>query len=232
MATKFPRVNLNIADGNTVSTIDFFDYPVFPNIGSGTVARLYWSTPVAADNAVAYYRLVLKVYDESIAAYTVLFDKNIGDVNEYYITAEDLAAVTLSNYQLYIFITAVSKYGATFDSPTSYITAYVCHACGTYRKVEDGYPQPIMKRTIAFAKLGYRVLKDEAGKVLTAEDGKALYGKSSSVQDNTAGWTPMDEFYTRTLNGDWVPSDIRYEALTNEAGEIITDSNGDIVYTL
>jgi hypothetical protein len=232
MPTKFSSVPINVAQGNTVPIIDFFDYPVFPDIGSGTVARLYWNTPTTADNSVDYYNLSIKFFDPSISAYTTIFSNNIGNVNEYYITSSLLSTVTLANYKLIIYLTACSKHGSTYNSPQSTVTVYVCKACGTYVKVEDGYKQPIMKRTIAFAKLGYRALYDEAGKVLTDEDGKILYGKTSSVQDDDTGWTPMQDFYTKDRNGYWYPSDIRYEVLTDTNGEIITDSSDSAIYTL
>ena len=232
MATKFPSITINVSDGNTVPAIDFFDYPVFPDIGSGTVARLYWNTPVATGNAVDYYKLTIKLYDESAKTYSTIFSANIGDVNEYYITSAMLANVNHANYKLYVYLTAYSKYGTAYNSPESSINVYVSDACGTYTKTTDGYKQPIMKRTIAFAKLGYRVLKDEAGKALVAEDGEVLYGKASSVQDNHDGWTPMQVFYTKTADGSWKPSDIRYEALADQSGEVITDVNGEIIYVL
>lgn len=232
MPTKFPSVAISASAGNTVPVIDFFDYPVFPNIGSGTVARLSWNTPTATDNAVDYYVLTIKVYDFNNGAYTTLFTGNIGNVNEYYITSSLLSAVTLVNYKLYVYITAYSKYGTAYNSPESSMNVYVCAACGTYKKVEDGYAQPILKRAIAFAKLGYRVLKDENGKILMGDDGKALYGKISSAQDTESGWTPMQDFYTKTYDGSWQQSDIRYEVLTDASGAIITDSNNDPIYTL
>lgn len=232
MATKFPSIALNVADGNTVPAIEFFDYPVFPNIGSGTVAKLYWDTPIAAENAVAHYILDIKVYDKAADTLTSVFTGNIGDVNEFYITSSMLSGVTIVNYKLYIYLTAVSKYGAAYNSPVSSAIVYVCDACGTYMKVEAGYPKPVMKRTVAFAKLGYKALKDQYGKVLTDGDGKALYGKASSMQDNGVGWTPMQDFYTKDIGGNWHPSDIQYEVLTDASGAIITDANDEPIYTL
>lgn len=232
MPTKFSSVTINVSDGNTVPSIDFFEYPVFPDIGSGTVARLYWSTPTASDNSVAHYELSLKAYDSANGSYLTLFSKNIGDINEFYITSDMLKTVTFANYKLYAYLTACSKYGTAYDSPESSIMIYISDACGTYVKVTDGYKQPIMKRTIAFAKLGYRVLTDENGKVITGQDGKVIYGKASSVQHNTTGWTPMEDFYTKTLDGSWQASDIRYEVLTDTSGEIITDANNSAIYTL
>lgn len=232
MATKFSSVTINVSDGNTVPSIDFLDYPIFPDIGSGTVARLYWSTPTASGNSVAYYELVLKAYSSTDGSYLTLFSKNIGDINEFYITSDMLTAAPSANYKLYVYLTAVSNLGTAYNSPTSNIVILVCAACGTYVKVEDGYSQPIMKRTIAFAKLGYRVLTDNNGKALVGQDGKVMYGKASSVQHNTAGWTPMEDFYTKTLGGSWQASDIQYEVLTDANGEIVTDSNDNTIYTL
>ena len=232
MATKFSSININVSEGNTVPVVDFFDYPVFPDIGSGTVARLSWDTPEASDNAVDYYNLTISIYDASINNYRALFSGSIGNTNEFYITSELLANVTHGNYKLYVSLVAVSKLGAAYNSPTSSTIVYVCTACGTYMKVEDGYTQPVMKRTVAFAKLGYRVLKDQYGKVLTDDYGVALYGKSSSTQDNEAGWTPMQDFYTKDIDGNWHSSDIRYEVLTDANGTIITDTNNDPIYVL
>lgn len=232
MATKFPSVTINVADGNTVSSIDFLTYPIFPDIGSGTVARLYWNTPTAADNEVDYYDLTITAYDSSGNSYLKVFSGSIGNVNEYFITSSLLSTVDLVNYKLYVYLTAVSKRGTSYNSPTSNTVVYVCAACGTYMKVSDGYAQPIMKRTVAFARLGYRVLHDENGKVLTDEQGRVLYGKASSTQDNTVGWTPMQTFYTKDPDGTWQASDIKYEVLTDAAGEIITDSNNSAIYTL
>jgi hypothetical protein len=238
MPTKFSSVTINVAQGNTVPAIDFFDYPVFPDIGSGTIVSLYWDTPIAADNSVDYYNLSIKLFDPSLGTYITIFAGSIGNVNEYYITSDMLSSVSLSNYKLYVSIIACSKYGASYNSLETSIPVYVCKASGTYIKAESGYKQPVMKRSIAFAKLGYRVLKDEYGKVLRATtddggaDGPILYGKASSVQDDTDGWTPMSAFYATIADGTWQASDIRYEVLTDENGEIITDQNGEYIYTL
>lgn len=230
--TKFSSIQLNVSDGNTVPAIDFLEYPVFPDIGSGTVARLYWDTPVASGNTVDYYKLTITAYIPSSNSYLSVFTGNIGTVNEYYITSSLLSSVKLANYKLYVYLTAISKYGATYDSPTSNTVVYVCDACGTYIKVSDGYTQPIMKRSVAFAKLGYKLLHGEDGKILTDENGKALYGKASSVQDDENGWTPMQDFCTKDQEGNWQKSDIRYEVLVDNTGTIITDSNNNAIYTL
>ena len=230
--TKFSSVPIIVSDGNTVPSIDFFDYPVYADIGSGTVAKLSWTTPVATGNAVDYYMLTIKLYNSSNGTYTTLFTGNIGNVNEYYIKSSTLSSVTAANYKLMVYLIAYSKYGTTYNSPESNNSVYVCDACGTYVKVSTGYTQPIMKRTIAFAKLGYKVLTDENGKTLVGEDGKAIYGKISSVQDNSSGWTPMQDFYAKTTDGSWRPSDIQYEVLTDSSGEIITDSSNNAIYTL
>jgi hypothetical protein len=115
--------------------------------------------------------------------------------------------------------------------------------------------QPIMKRSLAFAKLPYLSLLDETGNVITDATGNALFCKVSSVQDDTSGWTLMQEFYAKSakkvtlldLTGktlmdsnekalyalaQWQQSDIRYEVLLDINGEIITDLNNDHVYIL
>ena len=232
MATKFTNVTFNVSEGNTVPAIDYIDYPIFPNIGSGTIAKLSWSTPVASGNAVDYYKLDIMAYNLATGSYTTVFSGSIGNVNEYYITSSLLSAVGLANYKLYIYLSAISKYGAAYDSPASSKIIYICDACGTYMKVTDGYSQPVMKRTVAFANLGYKVLYDDNGKVVTDANGKTMYIKSSSVQDLDSGWAPMQDFYTKDASGNWHTSDIQYEALVDANSDVVTDINNEIVYVL
>ena len=92
--------------------------------------------------------------------------------------------------------------------------------------------QPILKRTLAFAKLGYVAITDKDGKQIKTADGQAIYAKSASAQDSASGWALMQEFYSKDATNKWQVSDTRYEILTDTNGEIITDVNNSPVYTL
>ena len=154
-----------------------------------------------------------------------------------------------------ISVEAISKYGETYNCTSNIKTVFVSRGSGTYIKVTDGYTQPIMKRAIAFAKLNYVALLDEAGKPILGTDGKAMYTKASSTQDESIGWALMQEFYSIDPNtgavydsrgraitdsngvavgiagNGWQKSDIRYEVLTYN-GEIVTDANNEPIYVL
>jgi hypothetical protein len=230
---KFPAVIATANAGNTVAAIEFFtDHDVYADIGTGTVVKLTWDTPVVENNEVDYYSMTINVYNPANASYSTIFNGRIGNVNEYYLTSEHLSRVKHANYKMNIHLTARSKFGGAYDSPTANSTVYVSKSCGTYIEVSEGFKEPIMKRTIAFAQLGYRVLTDASGKALIADDGNPLYGKIVNAQNNNTGWTPMQEFYTKTVDDFWVTSDIRYEVLTDSNGEIITDSSNEAIYTL
>jgi hypothetical protein len=114
-----------------------------------------------------------------------------------------------------------------------------------------------MKRAIAFAKLDYPVLTDESGKQIVGSDGSVIHTKVSNVQDDTSGWTLMQNFYAagsgtsaalydsdgkaivdlnnrqiRLTTPAWLESDIAFEVLTDSIGEIITDINNENIYVL
>jgi hypothetical protein len=101
--------------------------------------------------------------------------------------------------------------------------------------VEDGYYQPIMKRTIAFTKLDLQELLDADGKQVLDANGNPLYIKTSSVQDDKTGWTLLQELYaldSEQPGTSWQQNDIQYEVLTDINGEIITDLTNENIYVL
>jgi hypothetical protein len=231
MADAFSTLAVIISDGNTVPSIDLDDEKVYVNIGSGTVLKLSWETPTASGNILDYYNLYIYTYDTSGVCQTIL-DTNIGNVNEFYITADLLASEAYEYCKLYIQLTAVSKLGNFYNGTSEIVRVIVSKGCGTYVKVEKGYPKPIMKRALAFAKLNYVLLYSADGKVLRDVDEKALYAKSAKIQDTNIGWALMQEFHIKDSDDLWENSDIQYEILIDENNELITDVNNEPIYTL
>ena len=235
--TAFSNLSITISDGGTVPSLDYLSTKTYVNIGTGNVLRVSWNTPTAADNAVDSYKITVLNYDSSSGNYKTLYSANIGDVNEFYLRASLLNALPQSFVQLRIYVEAISKYGSAYSGVSAEQSVYVSRGCGTYVKVSTGYPQPIMKRALAFTKL-------------TGDTG------ISSVQDPVTGWTLMQEFHgPGSLDGivfdsddltlvdangrtlyiagiSWSKSDISYEVLTDVDGEIITDINDGAVYVL
>ncbi len=252
----FSNLSLIITGGGTIPSLDYLSNEVYVDIGSGNVLKVAWSTPTAENNIVDSFRLCLRYFDTYTGDVIPIFNANIGLVNEFYITSSMLSTIPHSFYKLAIYVEAVSSFGAEYNCSSSIYTPYVSKGCGTYMKVEEGYTQPIMKRSLAFAKLDYLELFDEAGDNLLDADGNPLFGKVSSVQDDSVGWTLMQEFYSeglretvlqdatgrlvvdstgKTISIDapsWQQSDIQYEVLTDSAGEIVIDINNETVYVL
>ena len=232
MTEIFSKVVPVVTEGNTVPSIDILGNKTFVDIGSGTVLKLYWDTPIAQNNAIDYYTLYLYTYDNISNLYQTIIKSNIGNVNEFYINSSLLTSVKQDHYQLYIQLTANSKYGEAYSVTSEVITVNISKGCGTYVKADRGYPQPIMKRALAFARLGYEVLTDAEGVALKDSEGKLLYVKVARAQDTEIGWSLMQEFCARDSESFWQNSDIQYEILTNEQGEIITDINNEPIYVL
>jgi hypothetical protein len=230
----FSNLSITISDGNTVPSVDFLGYKTYVDIGSGTVLKIAWSTPTATGNKVDYYKLCIKHLNPQTGVYDIIFDKAIGNVNEFYITSDLLSQIVLPRYQIDINLSAISLYGDAYNSLVSTLTVDIAKGCGTYIKVDNVYKQPIMKRALAFSKLNYLMLADANGKALKGVDGKTLYVKATRAQATDTSWALMQEFYAKAPNDDgkWVASDIKYEALMDANGEIITDINNEIIYTL
>lgn len=228
----FSNLSMTISDGGTVPSLDYLFTKTFVDIGSGNVLKITWNTPTAENNAVDSYIVYVLFYDVASVSYKHLYNANVGNVNEFYLKSALFEVTPQSFIQLYIYVEAVSKYGADYNCTSDIEAINVSRGCGAYVKVEDGYKQPIMKRSVAFTKLAYAELVDENGDLITDDDGNIIYMPVSSVQDYSTGWTLMQEHYAKDANGNWQSSDIRYEVLTDTSGEIVTDLNGDTVYVL
>ena len=231
MIEAFSNLAVSIADGNTVPSVDIGNR-FYVDIGSGTILKVFWDTPIATGNHVDYYTITLVTYDRATNSYKTLLNTPIGKVNEFYVTSDMLVNVTMDQYQLDIYLTANSRYGPDYDFTANVVSACISKGCGTYLKVTEGYQQPVMKRSLAMAKLPYVLLLDVEGKVLKDSDGKVLYAKSARVQDATIGWALMQEFSAKDTYSTWRYSDIQYEVITDVNGEIITDMNNEPIYVL
>lgn len=232
MPTKFSNLSIRVSEGTTAPSVTIDDVLYYVNIGSGTVLKISWDTPVAPNNLVDVYHLSITAYDTLQNKQVSLLNKYIGNINEYYVTADLLSTVALSTYMLTIQLTAKSIYGTSYDSAATVTTAYVCNGDGTYIKTNADSSQPIMKRSIGFAKLNFPTLFDKYGKSIFSAEDKTFTVKATGAQDNETGWAVMQEFYSKDDNGDWQKSDLRYEVLTDENGNIVTDANNSPVYIL
>jgi hypothetical protein len=232
--TAFSNFSITISDGGTVPSLDYLSNKTFVNIGSGNILKVHWNTPTATNNFVDSYKIYILRYDNTSASYKTLYNANIGNVNEFYLKAALFDSVAQSFNQLRIYVEAISRYGASYNGLSNTVTVNVSKGCGSYIRVEAGYKQPIMKRAIAFAKvdLDYKALAASDDTLIADESEKVFYTKVSSVQEDTTGWTLMQNFYTRDTSGNWQLSDIAYEALVDTDGELFTDQNNEIIYVL
>ena len=228
----FSNFTITLSDGGTVPSIDYLTKKTYVNIGSGNILRVSWNTPTAANNAVDSYKIYILKYDFASDDYESLYTSNIGNVNEFYLKSSLFASVPQSFVSLRVYVEAISKYGTAYNCISNIEAVDISKGCGTYVKVEDGYSQPVMKRALAFTKLNYVQLTDAEGKVLKDAEGKILYAKAVRTQDLDVGWSLMQEFFAKDHQSAWQTSDVRYEVLTDENGELILDSNNNPIYIL
>ena len=228
----FSNFSISISDGGTVPSLDYLSNKTYVNIGSGNILKISWNTPTATNNAVENYNIFILMYDSTSASYKQFYVENIGNVNEFYIKPELFSSVNKSFVQLRIYVEVISKYGAAYKGTSNIESVNVGRGCGVYVKVTDGYAQPIMKRALAFARINSKSLASITGAQIASSDGKLLLAKASNVQDETTGWTLMQEAYSRDSNGIWKENDLMYEVLTDVNGEIVTDQNDNAVYVL
>ena len=238
---KFSSVVLQVQDGNTVPSTDILDFRTYIDIGSGTVAKLFWDTPTSVGNKVAYYKLSIRRYDPDTGLYYPIFDNIVNNVNKFYITSSMLSNIDLSQYQLSIYLTACSIYGEPYDGVSNTIMLHVSKGCGLYVKDTTAYPQPVMKRAIALTLVPeqgdiavYKALADSSGNLLTDANDRQLYIKvlEHTRSVNNYSWNIMKEFYIKNSLGEWNIGDISYEVLTDSSGEIIVDANNEPIYVL
>jgi hypothetical protein len=218
----FSNLSVTISDGGTVPSLDYLPTKTYVDIGSGNVLKISWSTPTAVNNAVDSYKVYILYYESSSDDYKVLYSKNVGNLNELYVKSSLFAAIPQSFIPVQIYVEAISKYGTMYNHISSTYAVNVSRGCGTYVKVTEGYPKPIMKRALAFARLAFTPLVDEAGNPMIGADGNVLFGKVSSMQDDITGWTLMQNFYTK--------GDVADTVLLDANGKTILDANDRLIY--
>lgn len=238
---KFSDLTLRVQDGNTVPSTDIFEHKTYIDIGSGTIAKLFWDTPVALGNTVDYYKLSISKYDADTNVSYAIFEADINNVNEFYINSLLLSQIDSSYFIIKVSLTACSSFGTPYDGISAPITLYISRGCGLYVKDETSYNQPVMKRAVAFAQapgdgsiLVYKALATNDGIPIADNEGKQLYVKSLEYPegDTPPTWNSMQDFYLKNTNNKWQTSDITYEVLVDPNGEIITDINNEPIYTL
>lgn len=235
--TPISNFTLSFSDGSTIASTDIYDAKTYINIGSGNVFKLSWEAPTFDNDSVDYYKLVIKRHDTTLNVYYDIFDKNIGLVSEFYVDSALLPALPLQ-YKLSIYLVAYSKRGSTIAS--NIVTPYISKGTGTYVKVTPtGYSQPIMKRALAFVEVPVTdtvipaVILDKEGNVvpLLDSDGNEIPLTATNILASDK-WNVALEYYVKDDKGVWKTSDIKYEVLVDETGEIIKDSTDTPIYTL
>jgi hypothetical protein len=205
---------------------------VYPNIGSGTICKLFWDTPVALNNAVQQYRLTL-TYDfktdsssnGEASSSTLTIDKIIGNVNEFYITSD---MISISTSEIRASLTAISTYGSSYDGVVGKCAIRVAPSTGMYIEVSTGYTRPIMKRAVALARVSDP--SEDSGLLMSSDGYELLTLDSLLLAEDVLIWSIMKDFYTKDSQGSWKPSDIRYEILTDVNGDPITTDTDEFIY--
>ena len=228
----FSNLVINISDGETVPSLDYLANKTYVNIGSGNILKVSWNTPVATNNAVDSFKIYILYYNAANASYSILYAENVGNVNEFYLKSSLFDSMTQAFIQLQIYVEAISRYGTTYNGISNASFVDVCRGHGTYINVDAGNGEAVMRRSLAFSKLNYLALADDETRQLATIDGEPLYVKLSNAQDDSTGWTLMQEAYAKDKSGNWQVSDIRYEVLTDANGGVITDQNDDVIYVL
>ena len=224
--TKFSFISdlLQVSDGNTVPSTRISGDTVYPNISSGTVCKLSWETPTAANNEVSSYYLKLEILDSTGSAFQK--NINIGLVNEYYITPD------LINYNdsviVDVYLQAKSRYGSSYDGIVGQITFNSIKCSGAYVKVSDGYTQPIMKRAVALARVSDS--REDSGLLISSDGFELIAADTRPLAEDVLIWSIMKDFYRKNNQGTWDSSDITYEILTDANGEPITTTTGEFIY--
>jgi hypothetical protein len=229
---KFSAPVGTVSDGTTVPSICMSGDRTYVDIGSGNILKLSWGTPAAVGNLVDSYTIHILIYDNNSSSYKPLYTENIGNINEFYLKSDIFKRIQQAFIQVAVYLEIHSRFGSSYSSVSDTKFISICRGAGTYMKVSTNYPQPIMKRTLAFSKVAQKLLQDDSGRAITDSAGRAFYLQEAAVQDTSTGWTLMQEFYAKNPDGIWQKSDIEYEILTDINGAIITDVNNSAVYLL
>ena len=209
--TSFSLPPITVTNAGTVPTTNINGEETFLNIGTGDVLKISWPTPTASNNEISYYYVEISP-SENDSYYTDGTDGYFyyvynGNANELYIPAANLNSGGPGIHKLALYFEVGSKFGFYYGAYEYDFAEYTfvndCH--GAYIKLdrEHGYPQPVMKRAVAF------------------------------VKDQASGeWKLCQGAFHKDPAGEWKTGDISYEVLMDQNGEIITDSSNEPIYTL
>ena len=209
--TSFSLPPITVTNAGTVPTTNINGEEAFLNIGTGDVLKISWPKPTASNNEISSYYIEIypsendPYYTEDANGYFNYWYG--GNVNEVYIPAAELNPGGPGIHKFTIYFDVYSKFGHYYSANDSNFAEYTfvnnCH--GAYIKLdrEHGYPQPVMKRAVAF------------------------------VKDPASGeWKLCQGAFHKNPAGEWKTGDISYEVLMDQNGEIITDSSNEPIYTL
>lgn len=203
---------LTITNAGTVPSTNILGQETFLNIGTGDVLKFSWSSVSGTNNEVSNYGLWLYPADDD-PYYTNgtddYFDYSFSNLaNECYVPASALNSGGRGWHKFTYEFYASSLYGSYYNSSIITGTGTFINDCsGVYIKLDStnsNYPQPIMKRAVAFVK-------------------EPVSGEWKVCQG---------AFYKNQASSTWKASDISYEVLVDQNNEVITDTSNEPIYTL
>lgn len=188
---------------------------LYINEGMGNVCKLSWNTPqILDDNRISGYEVHLNVYIPNTSTYVPVFSKNIGDVNEFYVTAELIANaieavklpenVTAEVFEVSVEIIAKSAYGSAYDSlETQNARFYVVNGHCLYATIGEH------------------------------SDGTPLKRKVLTFRNIEGAWQPVIDIFKKTDIGDWKQGAHGYDLVTTAAGDPVLDPDTEtFIYSL
>lgn len=202
---------ITVTNAGTVPTTSILGSETFLNIGTGDVLKFSWSPVSGTNNEISYYSLHLypasddPYYANNTDGYFYYSFSNLA--NECYVPASSLNLGGPGWHKLTYYLYTYSKYGSYYNGQSVTGTCTFINNCsGAYIKLDStnsDYPQPVMKRAVAF------------------------------VKDPASGeWKLCQGAFHKGPVGEWKTGDISYEVLMDQNGEIITDSSNEPIYTL
>jgi hypothetical protein len=188
---------------------------LYINEGMGNVCKLSWNTPaILDDNRIGGYELHINMYVPNTSSYIPVFSKNIGDVNEFYVTAElmtnaieairMLGNITSDVFEVSVKLIAKSAYGSAYDS--------------------------LEFESARFYVVNGHCLYTTVGK---HSDGTPLKRKVLTFQNRSGAWQPVIDIFKKTDIGDWKQGAPGYDLVTTASGDPVIDPDTDtFIYSL
>lgn len=209
---------ITISDGNTVPSISLSGAKVYPNIGSGTICKVSWST---VHNTEAYVIVIYSYNDLQTLVDARMI--NVGICTEFYITSE---MCPLTTTRMNISVSSLQTVGSPKHLGETDIL--ISKAAGMYVKNTVYTQQPIMKRAIALARVSD--MSEGSGLLISSDGFELIAADTRPLAEDVLIWSIMKDFYIKNNQGTWESSNITYEVLIDQNGEPITTSTGDFIY--